>query len=301
MSKKIYGNPVATPINPEKLKGGGGVSNEQLTKAVNDALELAKESGAFKGDPGERGPAGTSASLSIKYASSAWDSQEPTEWQDSVPTLTATKKYLWAQFTKTQGLSMSVWSGVVGVYGDTGPQGDPGDAYVLTEADKQTIAELAAGLVDVPGGTDEAVLLVDFTTTEDVTSVTVPSNDTESEFSELFLDIYILSTSENTAFKPVYVNMAGAQCWVLNASQNVNGRQTRMFGHLDLRTPQPIGYIRCACPVNNGVVNTGVTFNTHIWYGSSPNNTCKSINFYTQGNANIMKAGTWVKVWGIKK
>lgn len=186
MRKKIYGIPVATPTNPAKFGGGGGVSNEQLAKAVNDALELAKESGAFKGDPGERGPAGpqgepgnagTSASLSIKYASSAWDSQEPTEWQDSVPTLTPTEKYLWAQFTKTQGLSMSVWSGVVGVYGDTGPQGVPGDAYVLTEADKQTIAELAAGMVDVPtgGGSsgDSVELLLDFTTTEPVTSFNV--------------------------------------------------------------------------------------------------------------------------------
>lgn len=151
------------------------------------------------------------------------------------------------------------------------------------------------------GGGSETVLLVDFTTTEDVSSVNVPSNDTESEFSELFLDIFILSTSQNTAFKPVYVNMAGAQCWAMNASQNVDGRQTRMFGHLDLRTPRAIGYIRCACPVNNGVINTGVTFNTHVWYGSSHDNTCKSINFYTQGNANIMKAGTWVKVWGVKK
>ncbi len=163
MRRKIYGNPVATPINPEKLKGGGGVSDEQLADAVNDALELAKASGEFKGDPGERGPAGpqgetgpqgptgpqgergpagadgaagpagepgkdgTSASLGIKYASSAWNSQEPTEWQDSVPTLTPTEKYLWAQFTKTEGLSRSVWSGVVGVYGDTGAQGIQGE------------------------------------------------------------------------------------------------------------------------------------------------------------------------------
>ena len=174
----------------------------------------------------------------------------------------------------------------------------PGQTVVITSVDDNGVPT-AWEPADFAGA--EVVLLVDFTTTEDVTSVTVPSNDTESEFSELFLDIFILSTSENTAFKPVWVNMAGAQCWVLNASQNVNGRQTRMFGHLDLRTPQPIGYIRCACPVDNGVVNTGVTFNTHVWYGGSHDSTCKSINFSTQNNTNIMKAGTWVKVWGIKK
>lgn len=36
----------------------GSVSDEQIAAAVNDALELAKESGEFKGDPGPAGPQG---------------------------------------------------------------------------------------------------------------------------------------------------------------------------------------------------------------------------------------------------
>ena len=41
---------------------GGGVSEEQLTDAVNEALEEAKASGEFKGDPGEPGKDGQDGS-----------------------------------------------------------------------------------------------------------------------------------------------------------------------------------------------------------------------------------------------
>lgn len=37
-----------------------------------------------------------------------------------------------------------------GLIGPQGPQGIPGDDYVLTDADKTEIAEIAAGLVEVP-------------------------------------------------------------------------------------------------------------------------------------------------------
>lgn len=63
--------------------------------------------------------------------------------------------------------------GPQGEPGPQGPQGIPGDAYVLTEADKQTIAALAAGLVEVPaggGGTWEK--LCSITTEEEVSSIT---------------------------------------------------------------------------------------------------------------------------------
>ena len=46
-------------------------------------------------------------------------------------------------------------AGPQGPQGDPGPagaDGPPGDDYVLTDADRQEIAELAAGLVEVPGG-----------------------------------------------------------------------------------------------------------------------------------------------------
>lgn len=51
MSKKIYGRPIATPINPNKLA-------PDVSEDINKALEEAKASGAFKGDKGDTGPQG---------------------------------------------------------------------------------------------------------------------------------------------------------------------------------------------------------------------------------------------------
>ena len=45
MSRKIYGRPITTPMNPKKLTEG-------IPQNIKDALEEAKASGAFKGDPG---------------------------------------------------------------------------------------------------------------------------------------------------------------------------------------------------------------------------------------------------------
>lgn len=41
-----------------------------------------------------------------------------------------------------------MWTGVVGAYGDKGEPGVDGADYVLTDADKSEIAEMAAALVD---------------------------------------------------------------------------------------------------------------------------------------------------------
>lgn len=53
-----------------EIKAGGGVSTEEINKAVEAALTEAKESGAFNGEKGERGEAGTSVTItSIKESS----------------------------------------------------------------------------------------------------------------------------------------------------------------------------------------------------------------------------------------
>lgn len=100
---------------------------DKLPEAVNDALAQAKASGEFKGDPGEpgeQGPAGPAGADGAKG-----DKGE---------------------------------TGATGPKGDTGPEGPQGPAgadgkdgqngsdYVLTDADKKEIAELAADMVDVP-------------------------------------------------------------------------------------------------------------------------------------------------------
>ena len=104
-----------------------------IKTAVEKALEEAKESGDFKGDKGdigERGPMGPAGPQGIKG-----DKGERGE----------------------QGVQ-----GVPGIQGDKGDKGDTGapgkdgadgkdgEDYVLTNEDKQEIAEMAAELVDVP-------------------------------------------------------------------------------------------------------------------------------------------------------
>lgn len=56
---KIYGLPVGTPINPEKL------TQEVVPKQINDALQEAKDSGAFKGDKGDPGETGATPNFTI--------------------------------------------------------------------------------------------------------------------------------------------------------------------------------------------------------------------------------------------
>lgn len=77
----------------------------ELPTAINTALEQAKASGEFKGDPGEPG----------------YTPQKGVDYFD-------------------------------GKDGEPGAPGEPGKDYVLTEADKEEIAEMAAEKVEVPEG-----------------------------------------------------------------------------------------------------------------------------------------------------
>ena len=63
VNKPIYGITVTTPINPNKLGGGsgGGMSEEELQSAIDDALAQAKASGEFDGEDG--------TSVTVKSAS----------------------------------------------------------------------------------------------------------------------------------------------------------------------------------------------------------------------------------------
>lgn len=94
----------------------------ELPKAVNEALADAKASGAFngeKGDPGEQGPAGPAGAAG-----------QPGEKGDTGPEGPQGEK------------------GEPGEKGADGQPGADGKNYVLTEADKQEIAEM----VEVPSG-----------------------------------------------------------------------------------------------------------------------------------------------------
>ena len=92
MSRKIYGRPIATPINPEKFGSGGSGSGE--------------------------------------------DGFSP------IATVTQTAGGALIEITDKTGKTTATIT--------NGKDGNPGEDYVLTEADKAEIAEQAAQLVEVP-------------------------------------------------------------------------------------------------------------------------------------------------------
>lgn len=68
-------------------------------------------------------------SITEYYAASSSNSTAPTSWSGTVPTLTATNRYLWNYETiaYTNNTSKDTAKRVIGVYGSTGDKGDKGD------------------------------------------------------------------------------------------------------------------------------------------------------------------------------
>jgi hypothetical protein len=81
------------------------------------------------GTYGETGNDGKSIStITEYYAVSKSNSTKPTSWSTTVPTLTATNKYLWNYevITFSDGSKLETEKKVIGVYGDTGLPGNTG-------------------------------------------------------------------------------------------------------------------------------------------------------------------------------
>lgn len=122
-------NPIEAPVQSVNGKTGkikltaddvGAISQDKLQEATNEVLAQAKASGEFKGDPGAPGEKG--------------------EKGDTGPEGPQGEK------------------GEPGEKGADGKDGQNGSDYVLTDADKQEIAELTAPLVEVPesgGGSNQ--------------------------------------------------------------------------------------------------------------------------------------------------
>ena len=126
-------NPVEAPVQSVNGKTGeveltsedvGAISQDDLQEATNEALAQAKASGDFDGPQGPAGPQG----------------EKGDKGEQGIPGEKGDK-------------------GDKGDTGATGAQGEPGkdgadgkdgEDYVLTNEDKQEIAEMAAELVDVP-------------------------------------------------------------------------------------------------------------------------------------------------------
>ena len=126
-------NPVESPVQSVNGKTGeveltsedvGAISQDDLQEATNEALAQAKASGDFDGPQGPAGPQG----------------EKGDKGEQGIPGEKGDK-------------------GDKGDTGATGAQGEPGkdgadgkdgEDYVLTNEDKQEIAEMAAELVEVP-------------------------------------------------------------------------------------------------------------------------------------------------------
>lgn len=67
-------------------------------------------------------------SITNKYAVSASNTNAPTSWSDTVPTMTTTNRYLWNYeiVTYTNNTTSETKKRVIGVYGNTGNKGDTG-------------------------------------------------------------------------------------------------------------------------------------------------------------------------------
>ena len=83
------------------------------------------------GSTGATGPTGNGIkSITEYYQISTSNTTAPTTWLTTVPTLTATNKYLWnyEKITYTNGTSVDTAKRVIGVYGDKGQTGATGPA-----------------------------------------------------------------------------------------------------------------------------------------------------------------------------
>ena len=115
--------------------------NYEVVKYTNNSTKSTVPCiiGAY-GDKGATGSTGATgngiASITEHYQVSTSKSTAPTTWQSTVPTLTATNKYLWNYETikYTDNSTKDTLKRVIGVYGDkgaTGPQGPQGPQGIM--------------------------------------------------------------------------------------------------------------------------------------------------------------------------
>ena len=141
-------NPVEVPVQSVngqtgevKLTAGdvGAISQDDLQEATSEALAQAKASGEFdgpqgpKGDHGEKGDKGAHGEPGKDGADGKDGTSATHSWNGTVLTITS------ASGTSSADLK-----------GDPGEPGVDGADYILTDADKTEIAEMAAELVEVP-------------------------------------------------------------------------------------------------------------------------------------------------------
>lgn len=185
-------NPVEAPVQSVNGKTGkveltaenvGAISRGKLQEAINEALAQAKASGEFdgpqgqKGDPGEKGDKGYTGEQGIQGIpgekgekgdtgapgapgekgdkGDKGDPGEPGQKGDKGDPGEKGEQGIQG----IQGIPGEKGDkgepgtqGAKGDKGEPGEKGDPGNDYILTDADKTEIAEMAAELVEIPEG-----------------------------------------------------------------------------------------------------------------------------------------------------
>ena len=103
-----------------------------VTAKKGGKTDLSAVFSVFKVKAGADGINGTNGvgikSITNKYAVSASNTNAPTSWSDTVPTMTTTNRYLWNYeiVTYTNNTTSETKKRVIGVYGNTGNKGDTG-------------------------------------------------------------------------------------------------------------------------------------------------------------------------------
>ena len=147
---KIYGRPVATPINPNKFGSGGGgfVASET---APEDKSKLWVDLNDNSGESAEK----TIASFVRKYleenpAQVGATKEEAEQIQQNKADIEKlnTDKLDADKLPEAVNDALAQAKASGEFKGDPGEPGQPGNDYILTEADKQEIASM----VEVPGG-----------------------------------------------------------------------------------------------------------------------------------------------------
>lgn len=133
-------NATTLSISPTSgsLNTGKSIRIRYIVGSVYDEITIVKVSDGAKGDTGATGSSGIGInSITEYYAISSSNTTAPTSWSTTVPTMTATNKYLWnyETITYSNNTTTNTSKRVIGVYGDKGNTGATGasgaDAYTI--------------------------------------------------------------------------------------------------------------------------------------------------------------------------
>lgn len=105
------------------------MSVRYIVGSLYDEISIVKVSDGAKGDTGATGSSGIGInSITEYYAVSSSNTTAPTSWSTTVPTMTATNKYLWnyETITYSNNTTTNTSKRVIGVYGDKGNTGSTG-------------------------------------------------------------------------------------------------------------------------------------------------------------------------------